>query len=240
MLEQQSLGLSVQHISNSILQDISFELEPGQLATFIGSTGAGKTTLLRAIAGLSPITQGKIFLNGQDISKFPSFQRKIAMLFQHHVLFPQRTVYGNILFALSRQKLKSSDIKTRSQEIAEIVSATELLARYPETLSGGEQQRAALAQILALHPNILLLDEPLTHLDLPSQSHLRETIRRIPTTLHIPVLVVTHQPYETLAMSDKLGVLQKGKLLQWDTPQNIYHHPCNTWVSQLLGIKQPS
>lgn len=229
-------GLSVQHISNSILHDISFHIQTGQLATLVGTTGAGKTTILRAIAGLSSIAHGQVFLHHQDITNLPSYQRKVAMLFQNHVLFPQRTVKENIAFGLQRQKISKQLMLMRIQEIAEIVGVTDLLHRYPETLSGGERQRTALAQILVLHPQALLLDEPLTHLDLPTQAQLRQIIRKIPQTLQIPVLVVTHHPYETLEMSDWLGVLDQGHLLQWDTPANIAQNPYDMMVKYLIGI----
>ncbi len=230
------MSLILQDCNHAVLKNIAFTVQPGEWMVIAGPTGAGKTTLLKMIAGLIPVSSGKIWLFGQDITQLPSHQRKIAMLFQNHALFPYRNVQENIAFVLQKQHWPKVKIKARVEQIAETVGCVHLLARYPETLSGGEQQRVALAQILACAPRVLLMDEPLAHLDAPTQETIKTEIQNMVQSLQIPVVYVTHHQAEAMSLGHRLGILMNGRLLQLDSPKVIYQKPASIPIAQFLGI----
>ncbi len=230
------MSLVLDHISNEIIKDVSLTILPGKIVTIVGPTGAGKSTLLKIIAGLQKSCGGNIYLNNQEITFVPSHLRGIAMLFQNHILFPQKNVYENISFGLRRSYFSKEKIYAKVQDMANMFELSHLLQRYPDTLSGGERQRVALAQILSLSPKVLLLDEPLTHLDQPSQYTLRRQIQQIQQILLLPILYITHNQNEARSIGDQMGILIDGKLQQLDSPQKIYQNPANLEIATFLGI----
>lgn len=234
------MSLVIKNISKSfsnckILEDISLEVKVGELATLIGSSGAGKSTLLRIIAGLEPLDQGQIYLNGSDLGNLPPYQRNIAMLFQQAVLFPHLSVKNNLLFPLRGKKIPRLEMEKRIEEVARLLDISSLLERFPKNLSGGEQQRASLGRILVRKPNLILLDEPFSHLDFPLQYSLRQEIQRLPSHLQIPILYVTHDQQEALSLGTKVGILNKCRLEQWTCPKDLYYKPRSLQVAQFVG-----
>lgn len=230
-------GIECRYDQLVITQEISFSLNQGDICCLLGPSGCGKTTLLRTIAGFDQVHAGQIKLNGELISS-PSMmvqpeQRQIGMVFQDYALFPHLSIADNIGFGL--RKLSSSDKKKRVHEMLELVNMQELADRYPHELSGGQQQRVALARALAPRPQLILLDEPFSNLDFELRKHLGLEVRRILKSLNISAVLVTHDQTEAFAMADYVGVLNQGRLQQWDTPFNLYHEPRNRFVANFVG-----
>lgn len=230
-------GIECRYDQLVITQEISFSLNQGDICCLLGPSGCGKTTLLRTIAGFDQVYAGQIKLNGEPISS-PSMmvqpeQRRVGMVFQDYALFPHLSIADNIGFGL--RKLSDHDRKKRVHEMLELVNMQELASRYPHELSGGQQQRVALARALAPRPQLILLDEPFSNLDFELRKHLGLEVRRILKSLNISAVLVTHDQTEAFAMADYVGVLNQGRLQQWDTPFNLYHEPRNRFVANFVG-----
>lgn len=220
-----------------ILKDISFTVKDGELVSILGSSGCGKTTTLRAIAGLTTKNSGKIKVNNKEISNVPVYQRNFGMVFQSYALFPHLNVFENVAFGLKMQRVSKSELKKRVDEILQITGLCELAKRYPAELSGGQQQRVSLARALVIKPKILLMDEPLSNLDAKLRVKMREEIRRLQQKFHITTLFVTHDQQECFAISDRVLLMNKGKVEQFDTPENIFNHPQNEFVARFIGYE---
>jgi len=220
-----------------VVKDLSMSIYTGELVCLLGSSGCGKTTILRAIAGFEPLFQGTIKLNGQTISaagmSLPPEQRNIGMVFQDYALFPHCSVLDNVCFGL--RKLSRTERLKRAKRFLELVGLPHLGNRYPHELSGGQQQRVALARALAPHPAIILMDEPFSNLDVDLREQLSLEVREILKSEGITGLLVTHDQHEAFALGDKIGVMQAGKILQWDTPYQIYHEPTHRFVADFIG-----
>jgi putative spermidine/putrescine transport system ATP-binding protein len=236
-------NLKVENLAKSydgkvnVLKNISFDVEDGELVSILGPSGCGKTTTLRIIAGLLDQTSGKILVDDEDISKVPVYKRSFGMVFQSYALFPHMTVFDNVAFGLKMQKTVSSQIKQRVLEILKITGLDDLAARFPAELSGGQQQRVSLARALVIKPRLLLMDEPLSNLDAKLRIQMREEIRNLQQQFKITVLFVTHDQEECFAISDKVLVMREGRVEQFDTPQQIYHHPVTKYVAQFIGYE---
>ncbi len=217
------------------VRDFNLAIEKGQLVSFLGPSGCGKTTTLRMIAGFETPDQGKITLEGEDISKIPPNKRNIGMVFQSYALFPNMTILDNICFGLRMHKVEKSRVKQKAMEMLDLVRLTETAGRYPNQLSGGQQQRIALARALAIEPRVLLLDEPLSALDAEVRVALRGEIRRIQTNLKITTVYVTHDQEEALSISDRVVVMDKAHIEQIGTPQEIYRKPNTKFVATFIG-----
>jgi len=220
-----------------IVQQLSFTVEPGEIACLLGPSGCGKTTVLRAIAGFNPIYAGRIELQGQTIATpsvaVPPERRSIGMVFQDYALFPHLTVRDNITFGLCK---RSSAERTHIVDhLLELVELQGMGRRYPHELSGGQQQRVALARALAPKPQLLLMDEPFSNLDTELRRQLSVEVRDILKEEGISAIVVTHDQDEAFTVSDKLGVVAEGRLQQWDTPFQVYHQPVNPKVASFVG-----
>lgn len=220
-----------------VVDNLSFVLEPGEIGCLLGSSGCGKTTVLRSIAGFHPLEAGSIILNNQTLSS-PSQhlapeKRNIGMVFQDYALFPHLTVCQNITFGL--HKISARARTAVCEELLELVRLQGFDARYPHELSGGQQQRVALARALAPSPNLLLMDEPLSSLDTELRRDLALEVREILKKRRIAAIMVTHDQEEAFAFADKIGVLHKGKLEQWDVPFNLYHEPQTRYVAGFIG-----
>lgn len=222
---------------NKVLKDISFTVENGELVSILGPSGCGKTTTLRIIAGLISATDGQILVDQKDISKVPVYKRNFGMVFQSYALFPHMTVFNNVAFGLKMKKISKKDIKQKVDEILEITGLSQLASRYPKELSGGQQQRVSLARALVVHPQLLFMDEPLSNLDAKLRIKMRGEIRDLQKKLNMTVLFVTHDQKECFAISDKVLIMKDGRIEQYDTPENIFHHPNSEYVARFIGYE---
>ncbi len=217
------------------VEQFELNVERGEFVSFLGPSGCGKTTTLRMIAGFEFPTSGTIYLDGQDITSRPPNQRKLGMVFQSYALFPNMTVADNIGFGLTVANQPKSAIETRVNEMLELIHMAEKRGHYPYQLSGGQQQRVALARALAIHPQVLLLDEPLSALDAKIRLELRSEIRRIQQMMGITTVFVTHDQEEALSISDRTVVMSAGRIEQVGTPFEIYNFPKTEFVAQFVG-----
>ena len=217
------------------LNDISFAIEDNEFFTLLGPSGCGKTTLLRMIGGFEGITKGQIQLYGEDISTLQPNQRPINTVFQQYALFPHFTVFENVAFGLKRLGHDQAFIKTQTEAMLELIRMAEFADRKPNQLSGGQQQRVALARALAPQPKVLLLDEPLSALDLKLRQAMREELKDIQKKTGITFIFVTHDQEEALTMSDRIAVMSNGEVQQIGTATDIYDHPVNHFVANFIG-----
>lgn len=232
--------LRVENISKSfgrkeVLKDINLEINEGEFLCLLGPSGCGKTTLLRIIAGLEELNGGEVFLMGEDITKLAPAKRGFGIVFQSYALFPNMTAYKNIEFALKQRKLDKEDIKNKIEEVLDIVGLKQEAAKYPRELSGGQQQRIAIARAIALEPKFLLLDEPMSALDAKVRAKLRLDIKKLQKKLGITTIMVTHDQEEAITMADRIAVLDSGRIMQIDTPEQIYQRPQNLFTAQFIG-----
>ncbi len=223
--------------SHVVVRDMSLHVEQGSLVGLLGPSGCGKTTVLRAIAGFHPLADGAILLNGKTISS-PGYtlapeKRHLGMMFQDYALFPHMNVSANISFGLRGQS--KQERQRIVAEMLETVGLGEYGKRYPHELSGGQQQRVALARALAPHPDLLLVDEPFSSLDVELRERLSIEVRDILKNRGITGIVVTHDQHEAFAMCEQVGVMSEGRILQWDTPYHLYHEPSNRFVADFIG-----
>jgi len=218
------------------VQNFNLQIEKGELVSFLGPSGCGKTTTLRVVAGFEKPTSGRIRMNDQDITdKLPN-QRDVGMVFQAYALFPNMTVADNIGFGMKIAKKPASEIQTRVNEMLDLIHMPEFGDRYPNQLSGGQQQRVALTRALALNPQVLLLDEPLSALDAKIRVSLRQEIRAIQQKLGITAIYVTHDQEEALSLSDRVVVMNAGRMEQVGTPFEIYNFPKTEFVAMFVGV----
>ena len=218
------------------LNDVSVQIEKGELVCILGPSGCGKTTLLRIIAGLESLNSGRVIIDGRDCTYLPAAARNFGIVFQSYALFPNMTVIGNILFGL-RQKSKAprSELEVRAKEVLRMVDLFDHRDKYPRQLSGGQQQRTALARAIAISPNFLLLDEPLSALDAKVRTKLRGEIRAIQKQLGVTTIMVTHDQEEALTMADRVIVMNNAVVEQTGTPREIYNNPASPFVAGFIG-----
>ncbi|MEN4929923.1 ABC transporter ATP-binding protein [Erwinia billingiae] len=219
----------------TIFQDIDFTASEGEFVTLLGPSGCGKSTLLRCLAGLTSVDSGQILLQGQDIVPLTPQKRSIGMVFQSYALFPNMTVERNVAFGLKMQKCTPADIQRRVGEVLELVELNDYAKRYPHQLSGGQCQRVALARSLVTRPRLLLLDEPLSALDARIRRHLRDQIRRIQKELNLTTLFVTHDQEEALTLSDRIVLMNKGKIVQNGNAESLYTQPVDLFAAGFIG-----
>src|SRR3972149_4812879 len=217
------------------VRGLSFSLERGTIGCLLGPSGCGKTTVLRCIAGFETPRAGRILLNGVVVSSaqtsLPPEKRRIGMVFQEHALFPHLTAARNIAFGPSNGDVSAK----RVQQLALLTGITELLGNYPHELSGGQQQRVALARALAPRPELLLLDETFSNLDIDLRERLSLEVREIINASGATAILVTHDQHEAFAMADEIGIMHDGRIQQWDSPYNLYHRPVNRFVAGFVG-----
>ncbi len=230
------IGLTNHYAGEPLLEDVSFSLLKGEILCLLGPSGSGKTTLLRLLAGLEDEQSGTILFQGRDIKPIPPHKRKIGMMFQEYALFPHKTVWQNIAFGLEMQNCPEKDKEKRVLAMLEMVGLSGFGNRKIDELSGGERQRVALARSLAPEPELLLLDEPLGSLDRTLRDRLTIEIRSILKSLEVTAIFVTHDQAEAFSVADKVAVLQRGRLQQFDTPENLYRLPANRAVAAFLGF----
>jgi len=229
-------GLSRSFGAVIALDQFTISIQPGELIALLGPSGCGKTTALRIVAGLEKADRGSVHINGEDLLSKPANNRDIGMVFQSYSLFPNMTVAENISYGLRVRRMKSDLIKKRVIDMLDLVELPHKINSYPHQLSGGQQQRVALARALAIEPRVLLLDEPLSALDAQVRSQIRDEIRRIQIESGTTTLFVTHDQEEAMAIADRVGVMQHGRLEQLDTPNNLYNKPATPFVASFVGI----
>ena len=214
---------------------VSTVIAPGELVTLLGPSGCGKTTTLRMIAGFELPTEGRILLGGEDITTLPPNHRDTAMVFQSYGLFPHMNVFDNVAYGLKLRKMPRADIREKVERFLRLVGLEDLAERPPSRLSGGQQQRVALARALIVEPAVLLLDEPLSNLDALLRESMRVEIRRLQRSLGITAVYVTHDRTEAMSLSDRIVVMNKGRIVQTGTPRDIYRDPENAFVAEFVG-----
>src|SRR5512146_811600 len=221
------------------LDDVTLDVPGGELVALLGPSGSGKTTLLRVIAGLEAPDGGRILFAGEDATPRHVRDRQVGFVFQHYALFRHMTVFENVAFGLRvkprRERPARGTIRDRVHELLKLVQLENLAGRYPAQLSGGQRQRVALARALAVEPSVLLLDEPFGALDAQVRQDLRRWLRRLHDEIHATSVFVTHDQDEALEVADRVAVMNKGRIEQVGTPDEVFHHPANEFVLNFLG-----
>ncbi|MEG0736581.1 MAG: ABC transporter ATP-binding protein [Longicatena sp.] len=235
----QEIKLSVRQLyknyeGKDVLNHISFDVKDGEFLSVLGPSGCGKTTLLRILIGLELQSGGEILLNGKDISKLKPNERDMGIIFQNYALFPNMTVFENVEYALKLNK----KLKNRSHEIAtstlEQIGMMEHKDKKPSQLSGGQQQRVAIARTLALNPKVILLDEPISALDVTNREIMKRELKEIQRKFNSTMIFITHEQEEAFYLSDRIMVMSEGNIEQLDTPKNIYDHPANQYIKDFV------
>lgn len=234
------MGIAIENISKQFgsfqaVEQVNLEIETGSLVALLGPSGSGKSTLLRLIAGLEAPDTGRIWLTGSDATHQSVQERNIGFVFQHYALFKHMTIRENIAFGLNIRRQHPQKTKSKVNELLELVQLSGLGDRYPNQLSGGQRQRVALARALAVEPKVLLLDEPFGALDAKVRKDLRVWLRRLHDEVHVTTVFVTHDQEEAMEVSDKIVVMNKGKIEQNGTPAEIYDHPETSFVMSFIG-----
>ncbi len=231
----QLMGLSKSYNNITAVDDLHLELDKGELLSILGPSGCGKTTTLRMIGGFTPAESGKVILEGRDISTTPPNLRPTATVFQSYALFQHMNVIQNVCYGLKFQKLGKKEMLGQGEEMLEMVGLKHYRNKPVNQLSGGEQQRVALARAMVMNPKVLLLDEPLSNLDAKLRQKMRKEIRDIQKELGITTLYVTHDQEEALSISDRIAVMNHGRLEQVGTPRTVYNSPASRFVAEFIG-----
>ena len=218
-----------------VIKNVDLEVYEGEFLTLLGSSGCGKTTILRSISGLDNPTVGKVYIDGEDVTNLEPPKRQVNTIFQNYALFPLMNIYDNIAFGLRMKKVDEEEIEKRVKEMLELVHLEGYENRFPRDLSGGEQQRVSLARGLINRPKVLLLDEPLSALDLKLRKAMQIELKMLQRKLGITFIYVTHDQDEALSMSDRIVVLRNGKIEQIDSPNDIYDKPNSLYVAEFIG-----
>lgn len=218
-----------------IIKDLSLKIYEGEFLTLLGSSGCGKTTILRMISGLEEVTEGKIYIDGKDVTDIDPTKREVNTIFQNFALFPHMTVFENVSFGLRMKKVPKDEIKKRVIKMIKLVELEGFEDRYPLQLSGGQQQRVAIARGIVMNPKVLLLDESLCSLDLKLKKAMQIELKKIQKKLGITFIYVTHDQDEALTMSDRIIIIKDGKIRQDGTPREIYQNPKTTFVADFIG-----
>ncbi|MBO8140850.1 MAG: ABC transporter ATP-binding protein [Firmicutes bacterium] len=227
--------VSKRYQSVGALHGLSLEVGPGEFFSLLGPSGCGKTTTLRIIAGLIEPDEGRVYLQGTDVTGLPPYKRNIGLVFQNYALFPHMTVWDNVAYGLRARRFPESEIKARVERYLDLVGLGSMGNRRPRELSGGQQQRVALARSLAIEPVVLLFDEPLSNLDAKLREQMQVEIRQLQRELGFTAFYVTHDQTEALLLSDRLAVLKNGRLEQLGTPEELYEEPASPFIANFLG-----
>ena len=231
--------LSVKHLNKSfdgkqVLKDLSFDLMEGEFLSILGPSGCGKTTLLRILIGLDHADSGQILKGGRDISGLSSYDRGMGIVFQNYALFPNMTVLQNVQYALTLRKETKKDARSIALRTLEQVGLLDQMHKRPKQLSGGQQQRVAIARTLATSPDIILLDEPISALDVTNREIMKAELKALQQKFNVTMLFITHDQEEAFFLSDRVMVMHEGDIQQLDTPLNVYRHPANDYVKTFV------
>ena len=235
-----SVAIKISHAvkkygNNTVIPDLSLDIREGEFFTLLGPSGCGKTTLLRMIAGFNSIEGGDFYFNEKRINDVEPNKRNIGMVFQNYAIFPHLTVRQNVGFGLKNRKCSKEEMESRTDEYLKLMQIEEYKDRLPERLSGGQQQRVALARALVIHPDVLLMDEPLSNLDAKLRVEMRSAIKDIQNQVGITTVYVTHDQEEAMAVSDRIAVFDHGVIQQIGTPQQLYQRPKNLFTATFIG-----
>jgi iron(III) transport system ATP-binding protein len=217
------------------VRHVDLDVQPGELLTLLGPSGCGKTTTLRMIAGFQEPSAGRILIAGRDVTRVPANQRDIGFVFQNYALFPHLTIFGNVAYGLQVRQWSGSDIRRAVDEVLELVGLAGFGERLPNELSGGQQQRVALARAVVIRPRVLLFDEPLSNLDAKLRVSMRSEIRQLQQRLGITTVYVTHDQEEAMAISDRIAVMETGRIAQLDSAEALYRRPTSAFVAGFIG-----
>jgi iron(III) transport system ATP-binding protein len=228
-------GVTKRYGDVEAVSDVSFEVRPGQLVTLLGPSGCGKTTTLRMVAGLEPVTSGRIFIGGQDVTRRAANERDVSMVFQSYALFPHMNVLENVCYGPTSMRMEKGKARELARSKLSMLGLSGLESRLPSELSGGQQQRVAVARSLVLEPAVLLFDEPLSNLDAKLRRRVRQEIRELQQTLALTVIYVTHDQEEALAVSDQVIVMERGRIAQQGTPAELYEAPQSRFLADFIG-----
>ena len=221
-----------------VIHGVDLEVEAGEFTVFVGPSGCGKSTLLRMIAGLESVTNGSVAIGGAEVTHSDPSDRGVTMVFQSYALYPHMSVYDNMAFSLKMNGAGAAEIDSRVRKAADILGLHDLLERKPKALSGGQRQRVALARALLRDPLVYLLDEPMSNLDAQLREDLRPQLRRLMIGGEQPVVYVTHDQQEAMALADRIAVMREGRIEQIGTPRELYLQPASTYVAQFIGRPQ--
>lgn len=228
-------NLTKSYGKHTVIEDLNLTIEEGLFTVLVGPSGCGKTTLLRMIAGIEEITAGRIFIDGQDVTRVPPGKRQIAMVFQNYAIYPTMSVRENINFGLKNNKVPKEQRKQLIDEVSEIVGLTELLDRKPSQLSGGQRQRVALARAMVKKPRIFLMDEPLSNLDAKLRAQMRIELKELHKRLGSTFVYVTHDQVEAMSMADNIVLMENGVIRQEAPPETMYDDPQHIFTAQFIG-----
>ncbi len=217
------------------VEDLTIEVRDGEFVAFFGPPGAGKTSILRMIAGLEDVTSGEIWIGDRVVNNLSPAERDVAMVFQSFALYPTKTVFENLAFPLKKRKMPANEIEKRVKEIANILNISHLLDKRPGTLSGGERQRVALGRAMVRKPQLFLFDEPLTNLDAKLRLHMRAELKKLQREMGQTAIFSTPDDIEAISMADRIAVLDRGRLVQYDTVENVYERPNSLYVASNIG-----
>ena len=228
-------NITKQYEDNIVLKDLNLDIKKNEFLTLLGPSGCGKTTTLKIIAGFEFADDGKVLFEGKDLNEIPPYERPVNTVFQKYALFPHMNIYENIAFGLKIKKMDKKTIDEKVKKMLKLVALPGFEKRSVDSLSGGQQQRVAIARALVNEPKVLLLDEPLGALDLKLRQEMQRELKNIQQQLGITFIFVTHDQEEALSMSDTIVVMNKGKIQQMGTPEDIYNEPKNAFVARFIG-----
>jgi putative spermidine/putrescine transport system ATP-binding protein len=230
-------GITAHYGTTKVLEDLDLHVNEGELVSLLGSSGCGKTTTLRLVAGFLEPTTGSIQLGERDLTRLPAHARNIGLVFQTYALFPHLTVRDNVAFGLKQRGIGAAERRKRAETMIDRVGLTDFADRHPANLSGGQRQRVALARALVIEPPLLMFDEPLSNLDAKLRVDMRVEIRRLQQANGTTALYVTHDQEEAFSISDRVAIMNAGKIMQLDTPEVLYSRPANTFVADFVGFE---
>ena len=230
-------NIAAHYGSTQVLKDLSLSVKAGELVSLLGSSGCGKTTTLRLVAGFLTPTSGTIRLGDRDLTRLPAHQRDIGLVFQNYALFPHLSVLDNVAFGLKQRKIEPAERTRRAKAMLERVGLADFADRLPGALSGGQKQRVALARALVIEPPLLMFDEPLSNLDAKLRVDMRVEIRKLQRANGTTSLYVTHDQEEAFSISDRVAIMNAGRIMQLDTPEVLYQRPANAFVARFVGFE---